>query len=127
MDKILSIEDAAEILGLDYKTIYRRVRNGEIPAAKFGRVYRIRESDLYEYFNRQVEEVKKDAMERKIFLEQEVHCAFCNRRIYSKLSVSYQCEICSKPICIDCFTLKKIRFCSEHIEEKSSITPCKEI
>jgi len=127
MDKILSIEEAAEILGLDYKTIYRRVRNGEIPAAKFGRVYRIRESDLHKYFDHQVEEVKKDAMERKTFIEQEVHCAFCQRRIYSRLSISYQCEICSKPICIDCFTLKKIRFCTDHIKEKPSIIPHKEI
>jgi len=51
-DKFLSIEEAAKLLGVDYKTIYRLVRSGEIPAARIGRVYRIKRKDLDEFFER---------------------------------------------------------------------------
>jgi len=129
MSKIMSIEQAAEIMGVDYKTIYRLIKTGDLPAAKIGRIFRIRESDLHSYFDRQVEQVKKTAQEQVPFAQQEIRCGFCGNRIFSSLSVAQYCEICSLPICINCYTLKKIRFCSEHIqtsppEEKKTRIKC---
>lgn len=53
MSKFLTLEEAAERLGVEYKTVDRFVRQGELPAGKVGRVYRIREEDLDGYFERQ--------------------------------------------------------------------------
>ena len=50
MDKPLTLEDAAEVLGVDYKTVYRLVRAGQIPAGRVGRVYRVAPDDLEAYF-----------------------------------------------------------------------------
>ena len=48
----LSIKEAADYLRVDYKTIYRLVRAGQLPAARIGSVYRIRRDDLEEFFER---------------------------------------------------------------------------
>jgi len=41
VDDVLTIEEAAELLKLHDQTIYRKVRSGEIPAARIGRRWRI--------------------------------------------------------------------------------------
>ena len=45
---LLSVEQAAEILGLSTRTIYRRVRSGHIPASRIpgGQELRIHKEDL---------------------------------------------------------------------------------
>jgi len=53
MGDFLSIEEAADVLGVHYKTVYRLVRDGELPAAKIGRIYRIKREDLLTYFEDQ--------------------------------------------------------------------------
>lgn len=50
MRPFLSIQEAADILGVQYKTVYRLVRDGELPAAKIRSVYRIKYEDLLAYF-----------------------------------------------------------------------------
>ncbi len=50
MRLFLSIQEAADILGVQYKTVYRLVRDGELPAAKIRSVYRIKYEDLLSYF-----------------------------------------------------------------------------
>ena len=54
MGPFLSIQEAADYLGVDYKTVYRLVRAGKLPAGKFGGMYRIRRDDLEAYFQAQV-------------------------------------------------------------------------
>lgn len=46
MEKLLTIEQVAEILQVEKATAWKWCREGKIPAAKFGRIYRIREQDL---------------------------------------------------------------------------------
>lgn len=58
MKSFLSIKETAEYLGLEYKTIYRLVRAGELPAARFGGVYRIQYSDLESYIALQKQRVQ---------------------------------------------------------------------
>lgn len=43
---MLTPEQVAEYLQLDRETIYRYIRSGKLGAAKFGRAYRVSESDV---------------------------------------------------------------------------------
>lgn len=42
----LSTKDASQRLGVNLRTLYRFIDEGELPAFKFGRVIRLRELDL---------------------------------------------------------------------------------
>lgn len=44
--ELLKIADAARLLGVNRRTIYRRIWNGELPASKVGGLYFIRRTDL---------------------------------------------------------------------------------
>lgn len=44
--KWLSTKEAAEMLGVTSRTVYRFIDEGNLPAYKFGRVIRVKESDL---------------------------------------------------------------------------------
>jgi excisionase family DNA binding protein len=45
-DHAVTLQEAADLVGCHYQTLYKRVRNGEIPAGVEGGSYRIRRSDL---------------------------------------------------------------------------------
>ena len=42
----MSTKDAASYLGVNLRTLYRFIDEGELPAYKFGRVIRLKEADL---------------------------------------------------------------------------------
>lgn len=44
-----TVAEVARQLRVSNMTVYRLVRNGELPAVKVGRGYRIREKDLLDY------------------------------------------------------------------------------
>lgn len=46
MDELLDIASVAEYLGVSERTVYNKVRSGELPAFKVGRLWRIRRGDL---------------------------------------------------------------------------------
>ncbi len=46
MEELWDITRVAEYLGVSERTVYNRVRSGELPAIKVGRLWRIRPSDL---------------------------------------------------------------------------------
>jgi len=113
--KLLSLEEAAETLGVDYRTVYRLVRKGDIPAGRVGRVYRINEKDLHAYFestsatesaNRQVPSFRTAAPIQT--------CETCGKELLSTLSVAGRCEVCGSPICAACWAVKKLRRCELH-------------
>jgi excisionase family DNA binding protein len=45
-ENFINPKEAAEILGVTLDTIRRWLRDGELQGVKFGRLWRIRESDL---------------------------------------------------------------------------------
>lgn len=53
MSKMLTVNEVAERLGLHAHTIRRYIREGKIPAAKFGRVWRVDEEDLRAFIEEQ--------------------------------------------------------------------------
>lgn len=44
--KWLSTKEAAEMLGVTSRTVYRFIDEGDLPAYKFGRVIRVKATDL---------------------------------------------------------------------------------
>ena len=46
VEKMVSVEEAAEVLGLHPATVQRAIKRGDLPATRIGRKWRIRPSDL---------------------------------------------------------------------------------
>ncbi len=48
----LSTDEAAQRLGIATRTLYRFINEGEIPAYRMGRVYRLKAADVDDYLER---------------------------------------------------------------------------
>jgi len=92
----LSLEDVAEILAVNYQLIYRLVRDGELPAMKIGRVYRIARKDLDSYLERS-----------KVVQSSGFVCPSCLSVFESKLSIGGYNSQTGEPICLDCWMREK--------------------
>ena len=51
-DRLLTVHEVAGIMRVSNMTVYRLIRAGELKAARVGRGYRIRESELDAYLDR---------------------------------------------------------------------------
>ena len=102
--KFLTLEEVAELLGVNYQLIYRLIRSGELPAIRLGRIYRVTEEDLDAYL------AKKKTTAGGV-------CSACGKKYKSNLSLDNQCGVCGKPICKDCWVRKGVRRCKEHAEQ----------
>jgi len=114
MGEFLTLEEAAERLGVEYKTIYRLVRSGDLPAGKIGRIYRIRQEDLDAFFERQKRQLSEQARTGLPAALEGKACGTCGRVLVSRLSVAGVCEACGRPICQACWAIRKVRHCAEH-------------
>lgn len=57
-NRILTIEEVAKLMRVSFKTVYRWISAGELPAAKIGyKTYRVFEKDLIKFLQRHM--VKK--------------------------------------------------------------------
>lgn len=116
MGPFLSIQDAAEYLGVDYKTVYRLVRAGKLPAGKFGGMYRIRREDLEAYFQAQVVQTAGRSQEMAMIpTETPLKCGSCYRLLRSPREIAGTCAQsgCSQPICSICWG-NGMRHCADH-------------
>ncbi|WP_266019672.1 helix-turn-helix domain-containing protein [Brucella intermedia] len=50
--RLLTLEQAADFLALSTRTVRRKIKDGELTAHKFGRLWRISEADLLAFLNR---------------------------------------------------------------------------
>ena len=98
MEELLSLEKAAKILSVDYKTVYRLVRNGELSAGKIGRVYRIRRCDLDAYFESTKEKVAANAARTLVPLD-GLRCCITGKRIVSEIDIGGYASDTGGPIC----------------------------
>jgi excisionase family DNA binding protein len=53
-DRLLTVHEVAGIMRVSNMTVYRLIRSGELRAARVGRGYRIRESEVDAYLDRGV-------------------------------------------------------------------------
>lgn len=51
--EIMTIEQVADFLQLNYYTVYRMVTAGTLPASKLGRAWRINKKDVMKYLEQQ--------------------------------------------------------------------------
>ena len=111
----LTLEEVAEYLNVDYQLIYKLVKTGQLPAIKVGRVFRIRASDLENYFTEN-STAPESGHKRK-------QCSTCGREYNSKLMLKYKCafEDCGVAICVDCWERKKIHMCDEHEKKDKNV------
>lgn len=49
---LMTVENAAAVLKVDPKTVYRLINDGQLKAAAIGRVYRIDEEDLHDFIQK---------------------------------------------------------------------------
>jgi len=115
-----SIQDAADRFGVDYKTIYRLVRAGEIRAGKVGGMYRIPRAELDAYFQAQMAQTaSRGAKDEKAAVSEIGKCGYCLRLISTPEELGGRCAVseCNAPICRECWD-KGIRYCMAHIPGK---------
>lgn len=130
MAQYLSIKDVAEWLSVDYKTIYRLIRQQELPAAKIGGVYRIRKEDVESYVERQWRgtPVGDDAVTgppskhaaRKSAAQK---CAVCHRLLRDESDVGGICasKDCEASICVTCWKADGRQYCALHQPSREAL------
>ena len=59
-DKYLKRSEAQQILRVSITKIFQMINSQELPAIKVGRSYRIKETDLKEYLQKQADKAKGD-------------------------------------------------------------------
>lgn len=99
----LSLEEVADMLGVNYQLIYKLVRSGELPAARLGRIYRVLRRDLDHFLEKS-----------KTFNSTGGICSSCGGTFHSRLSLRYACTECGDAICADCWDRRHVRTCKEH-------------
>jgi excisionase family DNA binding protein len=129
VSKIIDIQAAAELLAVDYKTVYRLIQSGQLPAAKIGRVYRLAQDDVERYFeNRKaatMRELRQNGQRDRraespaaVEVAPERRCSWCGRALVLNYSVAAQCREpgCEAVICRDCSLDGQAAFCPLHAQ-----------
>lgn len=59
--QLLTVREVADAMRVSTMTVYRLIKAGDLVAIRVGRHFRIRESDLTEYFDAQVVQPRAEA------------------------------------------------------------------
>ena len=115
----LSIKEVAEQLGVEYKTVYRLIRKGRLPAAKIGNVYRLRPSDVDAYVEQQIELTRQEALREQAEAAAQplsIRCDRCLRLVKDENGIGGVCEEagCEAIVCTVCWDDEGARFCRHH-------------
>lgn len=111
MKEFLSIREVAEYLEVDYKTIYRLIQQGQMPAGKVGGVYRIRRQEVEAYFERQ-----EQAMAQEAAKAAQLKCGYCLRLIAPhEMAGSCAAAECDEPLCRTCWEGEPEHRCRAHV------------
>ena len=105
--KFYSLEEVAEIFGVNYQLIYKLVKSGELPSIRIGKVFRVSEPQLKEYMDRQSIGMPASRIGENV-------CARCGRRYYSELSIVGRCKDCGAPLCKVCVENDHAEYCEIH-------------
>jgi excisionase family DNA binding protein len=58
--KLLTPQQVADYMQVDFRTVYLLLRSGELPGIKVGRVWRIRPEDLEDFLQKNIKQGKGD-------------------------------------------------------------------
>ena len=109
--KFYSLEEVAELFGVNYQLIYKLVKTGELPSVRIGKMFRVSEMQLKEYMDRQSVGTPASG-------EQSYICSRCGKKYFSALSMSGKCKECGAPLCKACIENDKAEYCEIHQEDK---------
>ncbi|MBR2425296.1 MAG: helix-turn-helix domain-containing protein, partial [Lentisphaeria bacterium] len=85
--KFYSLEEVADLFGVNYQLVYKLVKTGELPSVRIGKIYRISEPQLKEYMDRQSQGTPASGVV-------EHTCSRCGKKYYSAFSISGTCKQC---------------------------------
>lgn len=105
--KFYSLEEVAELFGVNYQLIYKLVKTGELPSVRIGKMFRVSEVQLREYMDRQSSGSPASGVTEYI-------CGRCGRKYYSALSISGECADCGAPLCKACIENDSAKYCEIH-------------
>jgi excisionase family DNA binding protein len=54
--RFLTVQEVADVLRISSMTVYRLIKNGDLPAARIGKSFRVREDDLDAFIAKQYTE-----------------------------------------------------------------------
>lgn len=106
--KFYSLQEVADIFGVEYQLIYKLVKAGTIPSMRVGKVFRISSAQMQEYMDRM-----SNGGSPASGAPQKV-CSRCGRNYYSALSISKKCAKCGAPICKACVENDHATLCEIH-------------
>ena len=110
--KFYSLEEVAEIFGVNYQLIYKLVRSGELPSVRIGKMFRVSEAQLKEYMDRQSVGTPASGENARV-------CSRCGRKYYSALSITGKCRVCGAPLCKACIENDKAELCEIHEKDNN--------
>jgi excisionase family DNA binding protein len=113
--ELLKIADAARILDVSRRTIYRRIWNGDLPASKVGGLYYIRQEDLEGLLIRgRTKSPRKEAKKQSA-----LKCSACFRVLESDAQIAELCTTgsCDSVICDHCWS-DSVRHCVKHLPDR---------
>ena len=105
--KFYSLEDVAEIFGVNYQLIYKLVKSGELPSVRIGKVFRVSDQQLKEYMDRQSQGAPASGITEHV-------CGLCGKKYFSELSISGNCKECGAGLCKACIENEKAEYCEIH-------------
>jgi excisionase family DNA binding protein len=114
----LTLQEVADDLSVDYKTIYRLVTAGKIPAVKIGSQYRVGRHELDDYLN-------ASRVAQKGKHEVEI-CAGCGKELVVASSVAERLKDTGEPLCHSCARLDRSKIATQPAEE-AKVTPHQDI
>lgn len=105
--KFYSLEEVADLFGVNYQLIYKLVKTGELPSVRIGKMFRVSEAQLKEYMDRQSVGTPASG-------EQSYICSRCGKKYFSALSISGKCKECGAQLCKACIENDKAEYCEIH-------------
>ncbi len=105
--KFYSLEEVAEIFGVNYQLVYKLVKSGELPSVRIGKMFRVSDAQLKSYMDRQSVGTPASGVKEHV-------CGLCGKKYFSELSISGSCRECGAPICRACVENEKAEFCEIH-------------
>jgi excisionase family DNA binding protein len=121
MDEVLSVEELADYLKIKTVTLYKLLREGQVPAFKIGATWRFRESTIDEWIAAQEQSnsfnLVGDKKGRRSMTNQlSMACSLCGKQLKNQSETPYFCQHpdCHEPICIRCWEGFQRRTCIAH-------------
>ena len=105
--KFYSLEEVAELFGVNYQLVYKLVKSGELPSVRIGKVFRVSAAQLTTYMERQ-------SNGGSFAGAAEYICSRCGRKYFSALSISGSCRECGAPLCKACIENEQATCCEIH-------------